>query len=301
VKLKTHPYADLFPMMTAAELDALAADIDANGLRQPIVRYQGMILDGRNRLLACEQIGAEPRFTDHEGDDASALALAISLNVQRRDLTAAQRAIVAAKAMERYPQRWGGDRRSDQAGKSSPLGRKREEAAKEFKVSDKSVEQAKALLAEAPDLAQQVETQSLTLAGAYETLQTRRKDADRRKSNLERAAKYRDAIDSGEMTVEEALLKIQQEEEEAKLDKQARELWFGQLSGLLDWLDESVKKRSDNHLAWYTEPDAPGSDPPISAAQIVSAIAQLNRILSITLKGNSDVKARNPSSRPLRA
>jgi hypothetical protein len=53
VKLKNHPYADLFPMMSTAELEALTADIAANGLRHPIVRYKGMVLDGRNRLLAC--------------------------------------------------------------------------------------------------------------------------------------------------------------------------------------------------------------------------------------------------------
>jgi hypothetical protein len=98
--LKIHPYADLFPMMNAAELEALAADIAENGLRQPIVRYQAMVLDGRNRLKACEKAGTEPMFVDYEGDDASALALVISLNIQRRDLTGAQRAIVAAR-------RWG--------------------------------------------------------------------------------------------------------------------------------------------------------------------------------------------------
>jgi ParB family chromosome partitioning protein len=46
--------------------------------RHPVVRYQGKILDGRNRLLACERAGVEPRFEDFEGDDAAALALVIS-------------------------------------------------------------------------------------------------------------------------------------------------------------------------------------------------------------------------------
>jgi ParB-like chromosome segregation protein Spo0J len=91
-KLKNHPYADLFPMMTDEELEALAEDIKENGLCYPVVRYQGMVLDGRNRLLACEKAGVEPTFAEHEGDDASALALVISLNVQRRDMTAGQRA-----------------------------------------------------------------------------------------------------------------------------------------------------------------------------------------------------------------
>ena len=52
--MKTHPAADLFPMMTDAELTELAADIKANGLLNPVVLLDGQILDGRNRLRACE-------------------------------------------------------------------------------------------------------------------------------------------------------------------------------------------------------------------------------------------------------
>jgi acetoin utilization deacetylase AcuC-like enzyme len=83
----------------------------------------------------------------------SALALVISLNVQRRDLTAAQRAIVAARAMDAMPERRGGN----QSGKSTHFGKSRDQMATVFKVSDKSVQQAKAILAEAPDLVMQVE------------------------------------------------------------------------------------------------------------------------------------------------
>ena len=110
----------------------------------------------------------------HGGDDSGALSLVISLNVQRRDLTAAQRAIVAARAMETMPDRRGGDRKSDQKGKTSPSGRARDVVANEFKVSDKAVQQAKALLSDAPDLVQQVESCTLSLAAAYEELQDRR-------------------------------------------------------------------------------------------------------------------------------
>ena len=51
--MKAHPIAELFPMMTSAELDELAADIKANGLQQPIIVHEGQVLDGRNRLAAC--------------------------------------------------------------------------------------------------------------------------------------------------------------------------------------------------------------------------------------------------------
>ena len=38
-RIKVHPAADMFPMMSDDELDELAADIAKNGLRQPIVLW----------------------------------------------------------------------------------------------------------------------------------------------------------------------------------------------------------------------------------------------------------------------
>src|SRR5262245_56882290 len=93
--LTAHPYADLFPLMTAEELDALAADIRANGLRKPIVLLEGKILDGRNRYKACLIAGVEPRFEDYTGDDP--LGYVNSENIARRHLTPGQRAMIAAK------------------------------------------------------------------------------------------------------------------------------------------------------------------------------------------------------------
>jgi hypothetical protein len=93
--------------------------------------------------------------------------------VQRRDLTAAQRAIVAARALEQMPERRG---RPEKDGKSSHnFGLSRDLVSKTFKVSDKSVQQAKAILIEAPDLAAQVESCATSLAAAYEELHDRRK------------------------------------------------------------------------------------------------------------------------------
>jgi transcriptional regulator with XRE-family HTH domain len=99
--------------------------------------------------------------------------LVISLNVQRRDLTAGQRAVVAARAMPAFEET-AKKRMSEggRVGKSSPTShRARDDAAAMFKVSDKSVQQAKALLSDAPDLAAQVESCTTSLAAAYEALQ----------------------------------------------------------------------------------------------------------------------------------
>lgn len=90
-----HPLADLFPMMDWDDLRDLAGDIKTNGLRQPIVTLDGMILDGRNRYRACLECGVLPRFVDFDGDDP--VAFVISLNLRRRHLNESQRALVGAK------------------------------------------------------------------------------------------------------------------------------------------------------------------------------------------------------------
>jgi hypothetical protein len=89
-----HPAADVFPMLPDDELDRLAADIKANGLREKIVLYvdkgtpvpigpaltedvegetffstedvegETYVLDGRNRLEALERAGIDPMYND---------------------------------------------------------------------------------------------------------------------------------------------------------------------------------------------------------------------------------------------
>ena len=69
-KIKPHPVAALLPMLSDDELAELADDIKQYGLIHPIVVQDGLLVDGRDRLRACEIAGVEPTFmTLAEADD----------------------------------------------------------------------------------------------------------------------------------------------------------------------------------------------------------------------------------------
>jgi hypothetical protein len=61
-ELEHHPLAALFPLLEGRAFEEFNADIAMNGLREPIVLYERKVLDGRNRLRACIEIGTEPVF-----------------------------------------------------------------------------------------------------------------------------------------------------------------------------------------------------------------------------------------------
>jgi ParB-like nuclease domain len=95
-KLDVHPDAAIYPMLSGDELAALAADIKQNGLRFPIILdAEGKtLIDGRNRLAACELVGVEPRFERLNGEDPKAFI--VSANLERRDMTRGQKAMARA-------------------------------------------------------------------------------------------------------------------------------------------------------------------------------------------------------------
>lgn len=158
----------------------MADDIRAHGLRQPIVTFEGKVLDGRNRLAACKLAGVAPTFVQwapqHEGDDP--YDFVVSVNLNRRQLSAIQKARVAASLVAVYEARAreklaetakarrhldesqramvaaklatlgrGGDRGNQHTGGKAPIGALPEhEAAARLNVGERSVQRARAVL-----------------------------------------------------------------------------------------------------------------------------------------------------------
>lgn len=96
-----HPAATIFPLMDGVELVALADDIRAHGLLEPIVLADGLVLDGRNRLRACELADVEPRFEEWAPNGMTPTEWVVSHNLHRRHLTTAQRAALALDLLPR--------------------------------------------------------------------------------------------------------------------------------------------------------------------------------------------------------
>lgn len=181
LKLKPHPAAELFPMMTDSEIKDLGADIKANGQNRPILVLDGLILDGRNRYEACKRAGVEPKLQTWAGPSPTAMVL--SENLRRRHLTVDQRALIAMEALAMFTaeakvrqRAAGGDLRS--ADRLPPRGGKRsaepaarsptaaEQAAQTTGVSARSVERARRVQVAQPKILDRVRSGEITLKQA---------------------------------------------------------------------------------------------------------------------------------------
>ena len=177
--MQFHEVANIFPMMTADEFEALCKDIAENGQLEPIWLYDGQIIDGRNRYRACKQVGIEPKFRTWAGD-GSLVAFVASLNLHRRHLNSGQRAVIAlevlpmleAEALEKKRQA-GAKHGVSQREKVQQLiaeaiskPQARDEAAQIFQTNHEYVTKAKKLATESPDLLEQVRSGELGILEA---------------------------------------------------------------------------------------------------------------------------------------
>jgi hypothetical protein len=183
--VEAHPAANLFPMLSEDARRALADDIAVNGQREPIVLWEGQILDGRNRLAACDLAGVVPVFKAlaHCPDP---VAYVLSANLHRRHLTDDDRAFCAARMKGHYMEKakanhveaskTGGKK----AGRGRAIGVKSPDltpigggywydlAAADWHTSASAVQRADAILSQSdalPELVDAVKAGTVTLSG----------------------------------------------------------------------------------------------------------------------------------------
>jgi len=100
-----HPAANLFPLVTGDEFQALCQSIGKDGLEEPVVlTHDGLLLDGRNRLRALLVTGSTERFKTLDETYASDnyIGYVLRLNLHRRHLSASQKAALAVDVEKLY-------------------------------------------------------------------------------------------------------------------------------------------------------------------------------------------------------
>lgn len=200
-----HPAAAMFPVIDPDNLRALAEDIKKHGLQEPVWTYQGQLLDGRNRVLACAMVGIKPATREWKATGKETpTTFVMSRNLHRRHLSASQRAALAVELEAIVSEEM---RRTREQGKATvqgmlefsnkpdpvialattpdttveftsggpvtartgqrvTTGRARDRAADAMRVSSGYVNDAKDLLKAAPDKFEQVKSGELSIAAA---------------------------------------------------------------------------------------------------------------------------------------
>lgn len=224
--LEAHPHASIFPSLSQEDYDDLKQDIESVGLIDPIVLYDGQVLDGRHRYKACLELGIDPRF-DVLHLDTDTLRYVISKNVKRRHLSISQKALMAAEMVNTER---GGDRKSEEYKINSPIGEliDRDRAAALFAVGARSVDRALYLLRHGDDeLIQRVRVGDQRLSNAEQEIKALRLDEAEEivQSGVSQSAVV-EYVDQGmaiEESVQIAALPEDQQEPVAAVIKQVKE------------------------------------------------------------------------------
>lgn len=90
---------NIFPEAKPDDYARLIDDIQTNGydVDQPVIIYQGAILDGWNRNKACVELSIKPSVRVFDGSDIEAIQLVMRTN-KRRNLNSGQWATIAVEA-----------------------------------------------------------------------------------------------------------------------------------------------------------------------------------------------------------
>jgi ParB-like chromosome segregation protein Spo0J len=197
-----HPAAaDLFTAMAGDELKQLADDIAQHGLHEPVWLWrdragQVWLLDGRNRVAACEIARVAVTHRWYEGDDP--IAFVTSENVKRRQLTAGQLATIAIKAEGLY-ERFAAEAKERQRehggtapGKppeslvaDRPQVKTRDKAAAATGAKSRNVGKAKRIRDRAPDLFDKVDKGEMPIDRADRVIRNR--EAEQRQAERAKA------------------------------------------------------------------------------------------------------------------
>lgn len=230
---EVHPVTGLFPLLPSDELDELAADITERGLLHPVVLDgEGRVLDGRNRLAACERAGVEPEFETYDGDDPDGYAL--SVNIQRRNLTRGQAAMVA---YETFVIR----------------GESQRDFAANHGLSQSRIAKAATVHDYARELVAQVISSAVSLDAAYEDARKRKTAADSDAAKLDQLRaddpELAERVVEGELSLRAALVELESRRAERKRQQRVATELLGHLATVAGMAGAGTAERYEPDLA----------------------------------------------------
>jgi ParB-like chromosome segregation protein Spo0J len=185
--MEFHPASNLFPLLEGEDFEKLKSDIQKNGCLEPVIILDEMILDGRNRWRACQELGIRPPIKEFSTD--TPIKFILSMNLHRRHLTPSQKAHVGAEALPEFEAEAkkrqvespsGKGKRLDSAKLPEPIkGKATEKVAALVGVSPRYVQEAKAIKEQRPDLAEKIKAKEMTIPQAKREMDPRpQKDKD---------------------------------------------------------------------------------------------------------------------------
>lgn len=192
--MQRHKY-NIFPPMNDDEYAILKADISKNGYDQdqPVIVYDGAILDGWNRYRAACELGVPYAERDFDGTPVQAIEYVMRTN-KRRNLTSSQWACIAVEADEIVTE-------IKRAAKERQIANLRK--GEDFPVMEKIPEREK-------------ETSSQTIANIFNTNEKYVRDAERLKAEKPEVF---ERVKSGEKNLAE----VKKEEKKQKLEQKKAE------------------------------------------------------------------------------
>jgi DNA modification methylase len=156
-----HPIANMLPEMTDAQYAALKAGIALHGQQVPIELFEGKILEGRHRERACRELGIKPKYQQWAGD-GSPEDYVISMNINRRHLSASQLAALSVSFAEHFKSRAKERMRAGGKGKgvkripTLETGRANDQLARAFGTNARYASNAQKIARHSPSLLKQV-------------------------------------------------------------------------------------------------------------------------------------------------
>lgn len=137
-ELTIHEAATIFPAMSETEMAELVEDMRTHGQLEPVwITDEDEVVDGRHRMLACEQLDNPVICRVYGGEPETIPGFVVSLNLHRRHLSEGQRGAVATEYANMNVGGMG-----KQANTSKEVLTSQKEAAKLLNVSVSTVQRA---------------------------------------------------------------------------------------------------------------------------------------------------------------